>query len=97
MKLTDENFQIAVKVGAVLLAVSTVANVYLLLRHREVYRDQSRVEVAVQQQSAVMLLQQQALEGILREFWARASTDPEIAAVFRRYQPTNTVTTGAKP
>ena len=87
----------AVKVGAVLLAVSTVANVYLLLRHREVYRDQSRVEVAVQQQSGVMLLQQQALEGVLREFAIRAQTDPDIAAIFRRYQSTNTVTTGVKP
>jgi hypothetical protein len=97
MKLTDENFQIAVKVGAVLLAVSTVANVYLLLRHREVYRDQSRVEVAVQQQSGVMVQQQLALEAILREFASRASTNPDIAAIFRRYQSTNTVTTGVKP
>jgi hypothetical protein len=93
MKLTNENFQIALKVGGLLLAVSTVANVYLLLRHREVYRDESRAELKVQQ----LGMQQQVLEAILREFAARASTDTEIAAIFRRYQNTNTVTTGVKP
>jgi hypothetical protein len=97
MKLTEENFQIAVKVGAVLLAISTVANVYFLLRHREVYRDQIKAEAAIQQQSPVMLMQQQALEGILREFALRAASNTEIAAIFHRYQSTNTVTTGAKP
>jgi hypothetical protein len=97
MKLTDENFQIAVKVGTVLLAISAVANVYLLLRHREVFRDQARMEVASQQPVAKLAMQQQALEAIIREFAMRAGSNQEIAAIFRRYQATNTATTGAKP
>ena len=84
MKLTDRNFQTAVKLGALLLILSTLGNVYLLLRHREVYRDASRREVEVQQQGAVLTLQQQAVEGVLREFAARAPTEAGIAEIFQR-------------
>jgi hypothetical protein len=102
MKLNDASFQTIVKVGGFILAVSVVANVYILLRHREVYRDASRVEVAVQQQGAVLNFQLATLEAIIREFGNRASNDPGIAAIFQHYQATNAVTTnavttGAKP
>lgn len=97
MKLTDTSFQSAVKVGTLVLAVSAVANVYFLLRYREVYRDATRVEVVAQQQGAVLNFQLQTLEAIVRDFGNRVASDPGIAAVFQRYQPTNTVITGAKP
>jgi hypothetical protein len=97
MKLTDASFQSIVKVGGLVLAVSAVANVYILLRHREVYRDASRVELVAQQQGAVLSIQLQTLEAVIREFGSRSTTDPGIAAVFQRYQVTNTVATGAKP
>ena len=97
MKLTDANFQSIVKVGGFILALSAVANVYILLRHREVFRDAARVEVAAQQQATVLSFQLQTLEAIIREFGNRATNDPGIAAIFQHYQATNTVATGAKP
>jgi hypothetical protein len=97
MKLTDASFQSIVKVGGFILAVSAVANVYILLRHREVYRDASRVEVVAQQQGAILNFQAQTLEAIVREFANRAPNDPGIAAIFQRYQATNVVATGVKP
>jgi hypothetical protein len=97
MKLNDATFQSVVKLGGFILAVSAVANIYLLLRHREVYRDASRVEVAAQQQGVVLTFQLQTLEAIIREFGNRASNDVGIAAIFQHYQATNAVATGAKP
>jgi hypothetical protein len=85
MKLTESNFQMAVKVGGLVLVLSTVGNVYLLLRHREVYRDAARVEREFQQQGVVLALKQQALEGVLREFATHAATDPNVAAILQRY------------
>ncbi len=74
----------AVKLGALLLMLSTLGNVYLLLRHREVYRDASRREVEAQQQAVVLTLQQQAFDGVLREFAARAPSEAGIAEIFQR-------------
>jgi hypothetical protein len=93
MKLTEANFQVAVKIGGLILALSAVGNLYLLLRYREVYRDASRAELVVLQQGATLGLQMQTLEAIIREFASRAQTDPGIADIFKHYQPTN----AAKP
>jgi hypothetical protein len=87
MKLSESSFQTAVKVGGLVLLVSTVGNVYLLLRHREVYRDATRVEAEFQRQSLIIALKQQALEGVLREFATHANTDLNIAAILQRYAP----------
>ncbi len=84
MKVTDKNFQMAVKLGALLLMLSALGNVYLLLRHREVYRDASRREVEAQKQAGLLALQQQAFDGVLREFAARAPTETGIAEIFQR-------------
>ena len=100
MKLTEANFQMVVKIGGLILAMSAVANLYLLLRYREVYRDASRAELAVLQQGAALSFQIQTLEAIVREFAIRAPTDPWIASIFKHYQTTNAVkaaTAEAKP
>ena len=97
MKLTDENFQLAVKVGGLLLFASTVGNLYLLLLHREIYRDAMRVEAVVQQQGTVIAMRQQLIEGLLREFANRAKTDPGIAEIFSRYRTSTNTTAAAKP
>ena len=97
MKITDASFQSAVKLGAILLVVSAVANIYLLLRYREIYRDASRIEVAAQKQTAVLVLRTQVLESLIREFVSRSANDPGISGIFQRYQSTNAVTTGAQP
>src|SRR5882724_7873028 len=86
MKLTEANFQMAVKIGGLILALSVVANLYLLLRYREVYRDASRAELAVVRQGATLTLQIQTLEAIIRDFATRAQSDPGIAEIFKHYQ-----------
>jgi hypothetical protein len=100
MKLTDTNFQTMVKAGTLLLAISTVGSVYILLRHREVYRDASRVEVAVQQKTAALNMQQQLMDAVVRDFAAHASTDPGVMDIFQRLKNSQTPTTateGPKP
>jgi len=82
MQLNESNFQMAVKFGAVALAISVLANIYLVMRYREVYRDLVRGEQQFQQ----LLLQQQSIEGVLREFLPRAATDVKVAEIFQRHQ-----------
>ena len=82
MQLNESNFQMAVKFGAVALAVSVLANIYLVMRYREVYRDLVHGELQFQQ----LLLQQQSIEGVLREFLPRAATDPKVAEILQRHQ-----------
>lgn len=97
MKLTNENFQLAVKVGGLLLFVSAAANLYLLLRYREVYRDMTRVESIARQQGAGIAMRQQVVEGLLRDFATRTTSDAGIAEIFNRYRPATNTTTAAKP
>jgi hypothetical protein len=100
MKITESVFQKVVLVGAWLLVISTVGNVYLLLRHRELYRDASRAEVMVQQKLAGLTLQQLALDGVIRDFAAHRATDAGLAEIFQRLEdrrPTNAAPTGAQP
>ncbi len=99
MKITESTFQKLVQIGAWLLVISTVGNVYLLLRHRELYRDASRAEVTVQQKLGGLALQQMALEGVIRDFAARRATDTGVAEIFQRWErpATNATPTGAQP
>jgi hypothetical protein len=100
MKITESTFQRIVQVGAWLLAISTIGNVYLLLRHRELYRDASRTELTVQQKLATFTVQQMALEGVIRDFAARRATDPGVAEIFQRWEKavaTNATARGAQP
>lgn len=81
----EVRFQQAIKWGGIALAVAVVANVYFVLRYREVYRDAARLESTYGRDLAVLNAQQQALDGVLRDFAAKASNDPRVAEVFRRY------------
>ena len=82
MTISEKGFQIAVKYGGMVLAISIVGNVYFVLRFREVYRDRLRAEQRVQQLAA----QQQIFEGVIREFVPRAVHDPKIAGILERDQ-----------
>jgi hypothetical protein len=82
VKLSEQNFQTAVRIGGVALAVCAVANVYLVMRHVELYRDAVRRD----QQAQQLIPQQQAMEGALRDFASRASADPQIAEILIRYK-----------
>jgi hypothetical protein len=82
MTLTENNFQAAVKLGGIALALSVVFNIYLVMRNREVYRDQVQGDLRFQQ----MMLQEQAMEGVAREFIALAAKDAKIAEILQRHQ-----------
>lgn len=93
MKLTDSSFQTAAKVGGLVLAISTIGNLYFLLRYREVYRDATRADWTLQQ----LAPRQQILENVIREFAGHANSDPGVAEIFRRHQPPSPAAPEAKP
>jgi hypothetical protein len=82
MQITEKSFQAAVNIGGIALAVSIIGNIYLVMRNREVYRDQMQTELRFQQ----LMLQQQAMEGVTREFLSLAAKDARIAEILQRYQ-----------
>ena len=82
MQLTDANFQRAIKVGGLVLALCVFGNLYFLLRYREVYRDATQADAAVQQ----LVPREQILENVIREFAGRAASDPGVAGIFKRHQ-----------
>jgi hypothetical protein len=80
--MNEKTFQAAVRYGSILIVVGLIVNVWVVMRNVEVYRDAGKAEVKLQQ----LMLQQQALQGVLQEFATRSSTDPEIAGIFKRAQ-----------
>jgi 3'-phosphoadenosine 5'-phosphosulfate (PAPS) 3'-phosphatase len=82
MTITEKDIQTAVNFGGAALALSVVLNIYFVMRNREVYRDQLQSEVRFQQ----LMVQEQALEGVAREFVSRAGSDPKLAEILQRYQ-----------
>ena len=80
--MNEKTFQAAVRYGSILIAVGLILNVWVVMRHVEVYRDKTKADVRLQQ----LMVQQQALQGVLQEFAPHASTDPEIASIFKRAQ-----------
>jgi hypothetical protein len=83
--MTERNFQTAVQYGSIVLGISIVFNIYLVMRYVEVYRDAVRVDAQLQQ----MVLRQQAVQGLLQDFAARANNDPQIAQIFRQPKTSN--------
>jgi hypothetical protein len=82
MTITEKNIQTIVNFGGAALALSVVLNIYFVMRNREVYRDQLQSEIRFQQ----LMVQEQALENVTREFVARAGSDPKLAEILQRYQ-----------
>jgi hypothetical protein len=80
--MTEKTFQTAVRYGSMALALSAILNIWVVMRHVEVYRDAARAETRVQQ----LALLEQATQGVVQEFAARANNDPQIAAIFKRVQ-----------
>lgn len=80
--MKEETFQMAVRYGGIALVVSAILNIYLVMRNFEVHRDSLR-SVAQAQQIGV---RQQALQGVLQEFIARANRDPNIGEILKRAQ-----------
>lgn len=82
MKITAENFQLAVKYGGVAVAVSAVACVYMVLRNVELYRKASVAEIELQKS----ILGQQMMQGALQDLQAQSASDPRVAEIFRKVQ-----------
>jgi transposase len=80
--MTESTFQAAVRYGSVALAISAILNVWVVMRHVEVYRGTARAEAQVQQ----LVLREQAMQAVAQEFATRANNDPQIAAIFKRVQ-----------
>lgn len=78
--MTDKTFQAAVRYGGIALALGAVLNIWVVLRHVEVYREATRAEIQFQQSA----LKQQILQGVLQDFSARANSDPHIAEIFKK-------------
>ncbi|MEI6084387.1 MAG: hypothetical protein WCS70_08810 [Verrucomicrobiota bacterium] len=83
--MTETRFQQLVKWGGLALLLAAVGNIFFVLRYREAYRDATRIEQVYPQQLATLNLEQQALEGVIRDFAGKAGTDPRVAEILRRY------------
>jgi hypothetical protein len=82
MQMTEKTFQAVVRHGSVVLAIGAILNIWVVMRHVEVYRNAARADAQFQQ----LTLREQAMQGIAQEFAARANNDPQIAAIFKRVQ-----------
>jgi hypothetical protein len=67
------------------LGISVVFNIYVVMRYVEVYREAVRADAQLQQ----MVVREQAIQGVLQDFAARANNDPQIAQIFRQPQTVN--------
>jgi hypothetical protein len=91
--MTEKTFQDVVRYGGIALAISAVLNIWVVMRHVEIYRVAARADAQAQQ----LALREQAEQGVAQEFAARANNDPQIAAIFRRMQATTTSGTLGAP
>jgi len=91
--MNEKTFQAAVKYGSVVLALCLILNIWVVMRHIEVYRDATHTDAQFQ----LLAVQQQAYQGLLQEFAARASADPQIAEIFKQAQVMGAASTGAPP
>ncbi|HUI07068.1 MAG TPA: hypothetical protein VL486_08680 [Verrucomicrobiae bacterium] len=91
--MNEKTFQAVVKYGSVVLAVCLILNIWVVMRHVEVYRDATRADAQFQQ----LAVQQQVFQSLLQDFAARATTDPQIAEIFKQAQAMANVPAGAAP
>lgn len=91
--MTEKNFQVAVQYGSIVLGISVIFNIYVVMHYVEVYRDAMRADAQVQQ----MALRAQAIQGVLQDFAARASTDPQIARIFKQAQGAASAAAAGQP
>lgn len=82
MRLTEQNFQLAVKYGGIAMIVGVVLSMYMVMRNVELFRDLSRAEQQFQQ----ITLKQQIMQGLLQELQMHAVTNAQAAEVFRKSQ-----------
>jgi hypothetical protein len=91
--MNERTFQAAVKYGGIVLALCLILNVWVVMRHVEIYRDAGRADAQFQQ----LATQQQLVQVVLQEFAARASSDAEIASIFKKAQAMNSAPGAVSP
>ena len=82
--MTEKTFQLTVRYGSIALGICLIFNIWVVMRHIEVYRDATRAEAQAEQ----MALRGQILQAVVQDFAARANSDPHIAEIFKRAQQT---------
>jgi len=80
--MTEKTFQAVVRYGGIALTICAILNIWVVMRHVEIYRVAMRADTQAQQ----LALREQAEQGVAQEFAARANNDPQIAAIFKRVQ-----------
>jgi hypothetical protein len=80
--VTEQRFQDIVRYGGIALGLGVVLNIWVVMRHFEIYRDAARTDGQVQQ----MMLREQILQGVVKDFAARENSDPNIAEIFKKAQ-----------
>jgi hypothetical protein len=78
--LTEQRFQDFVRYGGIALGLCVVLNVWAVMRHFEVYRDAARVD----RQAQEIVLREQILQGVLKDFAAQANSDPHITEILNK-------------
>lgn len=78
--MTENNFQTAVRYGTIVLGICVILNIWVVMRHVEVYRDAARAENNAQS----MMLRVQIFQSVIQDFSARAESDPHIAEILRK-------------
>ena len=91
--MNEKTFQAVVRFGSVVLAICLILNIWVVMRHVEVYRDATRADAQFQQLAA----RQQLYQGLVQEFLARASSDAQIAEIFKQAQAMGSPPTSAPP
>ncbi len=88
-------FAAIAKIGVLLLLVCGILNVYGVVRFIQAHRTLA----GFQQQALEASLRRQALDAVLREFLARAGSDPGLQEIFKRAgpQPNRPASTGTAP
>ncbi len=86
-------FATIAKIGVLLLVALGILNVYGVVRFIQTQRNLNRAEQHLVQVS----LQRQAVEGVLREFAARANSDTEILDVLKRHHLVATTAEASTP
>ena len=66
--MTESNFQATIKYGTIALGVCAILNVWVVMRHFEVYRDAVRADAETQR----MILRVQRLQGVVQDIGAES-------------------------
>jgi hypothetical protein len=86
--VTEQRFQDFIRYGGIALGLCVVLNIWAVMRHFEVYHDAARVD----RQAQEMVLREQVLQGVVKDFAAQANNDSHITEILNKMQTTGAPT-----